>query len=221
MDNGFITLHRKIKDNPVWQNSQLYHLFSYLLLTACYEDSRFLSKKYGEIIIKRGQLITGRHKLARELHMSPSTVRNHLAWLKLVKIIDIKPDNKKSLITVLKYDDYQIRSEKRTTEKTTGGQLEDNQRTQLNKDNKEINRAAAPATIFKNFLEDPKPMIAQLIRDGAGDEDTVNREVRKFIDHWTEPTKSGTKQKWETERTFELNRRIKKWFNNHYEWSKK
>jgi hypothetical protein len=38
-------------------------------------------------------------------------------------------------------------------------------------------------------------------------------EVDKFVDYWTERNKSGTKQRWEIEKTFELSRRLKTWFN--------
>lgn len=36
-------------------------------------------------------------------------------------------------------------------------------------------------------------------------------EVQKFVLYWTEPTKSGKKQRWETETTFEVQRRLVTW----------
>lgn len=150
MDNGFITLHRKIKDHPVWQSSQLFHLFCYLLVNANYEDSRFLTKKYGVIIIKRGQLVTGRHKISREIKIKPSTVYVNLMVLKDLQIIDIKPDNKKSVITILKYDEYQTPKNKLNnhtdTKVTPKEQLDDTKITQSNKDNKE-NKDIASKTL--------------------------------------------------------------------------
>ena len=63
MDTGFITLHRKITDNPIWKNSQLSHLFLTLLLLANHEEKKTLFN--GKIeVIGRGQLITGRYSLA-------------------------------------------------------------------------------------------------------------------------------------------------------------
>jgi len=39
-----------------------------------------------------------------------------------------------------------------------------------------------------------------------------------FCEHWTEPTKSGTRQLWQTKPTFELSRRIKTWLRNEDKW---
>ena len=36
----------------------------------------------------------------------------------------------------------------------------------------------------------------------------------EFIDYWTEPNKSGTKMKFELEKTWSLSRRLKKWKRN-------
>ena len=44
--------------------------------------------------------------------------------------------------------------------------------------------------------------------------DIAERELVLFCDYWTEPTASGKKQRWETEKTFELDRRIRRWFMN-------
>lgn len=41
--------------------------------------------------------------------------------------------------------------------------------------------------------------------------DGVLSEIRKFYIYWTEPTKSGKKQLWETKTTFEVKRRIYTW----------
>lgn len=42
--------------------------------------------------------------------------------------------------------------------------------------------------------------------------DRYGREmVRHFFDYWSEPNKSRTKMRWETEKTFEINRRLATW----------
>lgn len=42
----------------------------------------------------------------------------------------------------------------------------------------------------------------------------VASELKHFTLHWTERNKSGTKMRWETEKTFEVRRRLVTWFNN-------
>ena len=42
-------------------------------------------------------------------------------------------------------------------------------------------------------------------------------ELRKeFIEYWTEPNKSGTKLRFELERTWDLSRRLHRWAGNHF-----
>lgn len=46
------------------------------------------------------------------------------------------------------------------------------------------------------------------------DREAVESELQKFILYWTEPNKSGSKVRWEGEKTFEVKRRIITWLNN-------
>lgn len=45
--------------------------------------------------------------------------------------------------------------------------------------------------------------------------------IEAFIDYWTEPNKSGTRLRWEMERTWEVGRRLKTWARNNERWDKK
>jgi len=42
----------------------------------------------------------------------------------------------------------------------------------------------------------------------------VNAEIEKFINYWTEKTRDGKKERWQTEKTFEVQRRLTTWFLN-------
>lgn len=48
----------------------------------------------------------------------------------------------------------------------------------------------------------------------------IDDQIKGFMLYWTEPTKSGKKQKWETEKTFEIKRRFAKWISNDIKWNK-
>lgn len=41
----------------------------------------------------------------------------------------------------------------------------------------------------------------------------VEREFKKFVLYWTEPSKTGKKQRWEQQSTFEIKRRLFNWFS--------
>lgn len=76
-----------------------------------------------------------------------------------------------------------------------------------------------PSQIFQSFLKEPEETILFLVGKGF-DRLVVEREIRKFISYWTEPNKSGTKQRWELQKTFELKRRLGKWFENAQKFEK-
>jgi hypothetical protein len=106
MDQGFIVLHRKIFNHPIFDHTGLVHLFITLLLLACHKEERFLWNGKEEIL-RRGQLITGRLKLAKQLHTNPNTIKDRLKTLVSLGIITIKSTNKFSIITIVKYNQYQ------------------------------------------------------------------------------------------------------------------
>lgn len=117
MENGFITIHRKLLENPIAKHPQLLSLFIHLLLMASHKETLFLWNKKEEQL-RRGQLITGRYSLAEQTGLNPNTIKDYLRILKNLKIITIKSTNKFSVITIVKYSDYQDRKEKNTTKST-------------------------------------------------------------------------------------------------------
>lgn len=49
--------------------------------------------------------------------------------------------------------------------------------------------------------------------------DALSFEIKKFCSYWCEKNKSGSKQRWELEKTFEVKRRLAFWFRNKQQWS--
>ena len=58
-----------------------------------------------------------------------------------------------------------------------------------------------------------KDIISNIIEKTGAPEQAITQEVQKFILYWTEPNRSGTKQRWQTEKTFEVQRRLYTWLN--------
>lgn len=107
VDRGnWITLHRKLLENPIISNPELLQLFIVLLLLANHETHRFLwNGKETDIV--RGQLITGRLKLAQITKQNPRTLYDRLKVLERLTMISLESNNKFSLITIVKYNQYQ------------------------------------------------------------------------------------------------------------------
>jgi len=92
-----------------------------------------------------------------------------------------------------------------------------------NKDNKEERKTLSPAEEMRKFLEGKEIAfkIAELV---AGKSkipmEKVIEELNNFRGYWTERNKNGTKQRWELERTFQLQRRLSVWFRNAEKFNK-
>jgi hypothetical protein len=74
-----------------------------------------------------------------------------------------------------------------------------------------------PAEEMKLFLEDEsyfQKLVGFLTNEKGLPEDVVIRELKNFKGYWTELNKSGTKQRWEDEKHFQLSRRLSTWFRN-------
>jgi len=99
---GYLKLHRKMIDWEWYHDINVCRVFVHLLMVANYEDGRWQG-----IEIKRGQHITSREKLARETTLSIQQVRTALNKLKSTNEITIKSTKTYTLITVVKYAEYQ------------------------------------------------------------------------------------------------------------------
>jgi len=50
--------------------------------------------------------------------------------------------------------------------------------------------------------------------------EVISRELKKFSAYWTEKNSTGKKQRWQTEKTFEVKRRLSTWLQKAGQWSK-
>ena len=99
---SYIKLDRKICEWEWFTDSNTLKLWIYLLVNAQYKDT-----KYRGMQIRRGQIITGRKKLAERLGMTEQQIRTSLNHLEKTKEITIKSTNRFSVITIVKYGIYQ------------------------------------------------------------------------------------------------------------------
>lgn len=114
---GWIKLHRKFIEWEWYDDLKTKHLFLHLLLSANHKD-----KSWRGIMIKRGQLLTGRKKLAENAKLSEQSIRTSLKRLKSTNEISIKSTSKYSIITLMKWDEYQIKDDKPTNEQPASNQ---------------------------------------------------------------------------------------------------
>ena len=123
---GWISVHRKLKENPIFEKPNYLAVWLFILLNANHKEKNFIwnNKK---TVVKEGQCITSIRKIADQFGLSTGTVSYILDYLSVERMIERSSNKKFTVITVLNWHDYQ--SVERSTEnklKTNEKQIETN-----------------------------------------------------------------------------------------------
>lgn len=112
---GWIKLHRKIRSNPIFNDLQLFRLWTICLLEASHKPHE---QPVGRQVVnlEAGQFVTGRFDLhgmynqglKKNDHVAEYTVWRWLQTLEKHGMVSINSSNKYSIITVLNWSLYQI-----------------------------------------------------------------------------------------------------------------
>jgi len=118
---GWVSLHRKLLENPIFKNHKLLQTFLYCLLKATHEDYKAL---IGDQLVdlKPGQLATGRKAISQATNLTEQNVRTALSKLEKLGILTITPTTKYSIITVVSWDLYQQSNQQVTNSQPTSNQ---------------------------------------------------------------------------------------------------
>jgi DNA-binding transcriptional regulator YhcF (GntR family) len=151
-----------------------------------------------------GSYECGRFQLAEITGINPNTIYKTLKRLKKSKMITQESNNKYSTISIVNWHKYQDYDNTCGNNKVTTREQQSNNKVTLNKNIriKELINKEEIATLT-GYLED-KGINREL----------VTTEIDKFINYWTEKNVSGTKERWQLEKTFEVKKRLTTWFNN-------
>lgn len=146
MENGFISLDRKIIDWEWYKVRNTFHFFLHLLLTVNWEDTRFRG-----IEVRRGSRVCDLPSLAEESGLSIQSIRTAIKHLKSTGEITDKITNKFRIVTVTKYNEYQ------DPNRRANRQLTDNQQT-TNRQESAAYKERARRTIkqeeqYNNFID--------------------------------------------------------------------
>lgn len=107
---GWIKLHRKLLDSPIFQNEKLFKVFAYCLMKTSHKDhTQLVGRRVVEL--EKGQFVFGRKRASEELRLKESTVRDYIKLLENLGTIVVKSDNKFSVITVVNWAIYQSMEE--------------------------------------------------------------------------------------------------------------
>jgi hypothetical protein len=144
MKDGYVKLYRKIIDSAIFTDPELLKLWLYCLLKASHKEIYESVDGIKEPVhLMPGQFVTGRYSLHREYYQrkkkkqkSPLTVWNWMQILKNLGNIDIKSNNKFSIVTIVNRDSYQgtfTKNEHQNEQQTNNRLTTDYQQTITNK----------------------------------------------------------------------------------------
>lgn len=146
--NGWVSLHRALLDNPIFEDATLLKTFIWCLLKATHEE-RIQIVGRQEVKISPGQFITGRHKAGKELGLSPSKAREQLIKLQIANTLDIKSNNKFSLVTIENWDFYQNTGKKLNSKSNSISDSKPNSVSDTNNNINKLNKSIVHAEVVK------------------------------------------------------------------------
>lgn len=108
---GYILLHRKMSENPLYLSEPFNRALAWidLLLLANYRENYFYVRGV-KVKVNRGQLGWGLEKLSTRWKWSRGKVERFLNDLETEKQIVRQKNNVTTLISIVKYEDYQTNS---------------------------------------------------------------------------------------------------------------
>lgn len=192
MQQGYISLHRKLLTWEWFTDINVCHLFIYCLLRANYKPTKWRGYE-----IKRGEFISSLNHISVDTGLSVQQVRTALDKLKKSDVLTKKQQGSNTLISIKNYSQYQENNKRDNNEITINQQTNNNEITTNNKDNKEIKinndnkgiiNASNPNNIFnpvvKEFHNQMKDVLHYNIRLNGFQCDKVvelNQRIPDFI----------------------------------------
>lgn len=179
-DKGHIKLYRKMLNWEWYDETNTVRVFIHCLLRANWKD-----EKWRGITVKRGSFITSRQKLAKELKMSEREIRTAIEHLESTNEVTKSGNAKYTVITVVKYDEYQTNdqvNDQQTTDKSTSKSTNYRPTTdQLPTTNEESNKVIREELKKKTDRPEGVPKSAEFIKRTELPEWKANH---KFVDGW-------------------------------------
>jgi len=159
-----------------------------------------------------GQFVFGLKKCIEEIPLSFQETRSCIASLTAMRNLTIKSTNKFSIITICNWELYQ--SDDDINNKQLNKQITNKQQTNNNiQEDKELielkrNKRIGVVTPLSELFES--------IEKNFTTEELKLKDA--FLKHWTEKNANGKKERWQMQKTFDVNLRFRTWLRNDREW---
>jgi hypothetical protein len=148
MDQGYVKLWRKSLDSQVFQNDELWKLWCLCLMKANHKENFVgIDGIIEPIKVSPGQFITGRFSLHKDYYgtskknKSPLTVWRWLLKLEKMENLNIKTNNKYSIVSIINWPTYQSKAntfEQQNEQQMNNRRTTDEQQMNTNKNDKNV-----------------------------------------------------------------------------------
>lgn len=233
--NGAFQVARKLFESEIWLDkpSTWKVLWIYILGRVNHQKDQTCDEGEGFFRWSREIYLVGND-------LAPDIIKKAVHFFKIKDMISTRRSTRGVYIKVLNYNRYQTldnyTSTKKSTTPSTREALEKHQTsTTIDKNDKNVKNdikrervANAPptpkdeASRFFKVVEDKGSEFVDFIKKISEKvpEKFATEEIYNFYRYWTELTPGGLKQRWECQKTFEVQKRLATWFNRAGKWSK-
>lgn len=156
---GYICLYRQITQWEWYQNPNTFRVFLHCLLMANFTDGRFEGRE-----IKRGQFVTSLDHLSKDTKLSVKEIRTALDHLQRTGELASESCNRYRVITVVKYDEYQLEGKQNGKQRASEGQAEGKQGASKGQQYKNDNKDKNIDVVDTNILNLSSGEVAEAIR---------------------------------------------------------
>jgi len=157
--NNDVLINRKILGWEWYKDITTYKLFTHLIYKANYVDDMHRGVK-----VLRGQVYTGLDKLQFETGLSLQNIKTSLKKLILTSNITSKSTNKYRIITVVKYNDYQL-ANKQTNKQTK----------------QQLTSELTASKEYKELLNEVKELKKELSNSKKGVNDSDKKVIKEMV----------------------------------------
>lgn len=219
----YIPISRRLFEHHLWCEERIFSRFEAwldILQSARFEDTKQLIGNR-LIEVKRGQMPVSLRYLASRWQWSTKKVGTFLELLIQDGMItkETSKGTGQTVITICNYDKYNAQlSQEETPRKQEGNTLETPWKQQGNKIKKEKKEKKVEETTAFAVAKKDAATAATLSRKDTFYQSLVpylsiysKEMIRAFFNYWSEMNKSGTRMRYELEKTWELPKRLATW----------
>lgn len=225
---GYYIKARKIQESEISHSAPcVREIWDWILREANHSETKVC--KRGELFTSYSEIIEGLCWYAgwRKMSYSRHDCENSMKYLRARLMITTQKTTRGLFITIINYDYYQnpknYESQTKATTNTErlpqhGDTIHKNVKNEKNEKKEEETPSQEAQSFFKG--EEGYRTILELFSKNK-DPVPIEKEFQKFVLYWTELNKTGTKQKWQQQDTFEVKKRLVTWLGRANQYTSK